>query len=503
MAGPSGRTASHGGSADQRWRLHTVAILPFLELGQLEGAPFSQPAPEGVLHVRALARRRAGLEAAVSDALAGLDLVRVLGDAGLRAAVGAIPSLAGQALVADERLALGRERWLGLDATDALAQFDVARRLMREAFVDLLAPERYAELALWRGLALMELGQEAEARAAFLETFLHDPARRFTPGWYGAAAERAMHGAIADLTSHPAPEALRFPADRLARLARTLGADHTLTGVVVPRGADDRDGRPQDGAPSRLLLSLRAEGPADAEPADRVLTLSVSPPAAPVDPVTLTTEAKGTLSRWLLAWHTCTLAREDSHPLRWARPDRRDVHVTLSYRHDVWLHHRQTRLGLHGPGVGLSVAWEPAPWLQFWGRFGQVTTLTDPRGDLLSQFGATHVGVGAGLRLGDDVLSASLRLGLSGALTLNDFEATTDIDCKFFGPESPRCAAVFVARAPLVWVGVASGLSVRWNPAPGWHVAGDLMVDAFAGTPTATRELNYPVALSLGVGTSL
>jgi hypothetical protein len=265
-------------------------------------------------------------------------------------------------------------------------------------------------------------------------------------------------------------------------------------------------------APASLLtLDLRAHGEETA-PSSRRITLPLAPPAAlPSTPLASYPTTRGALSpatreaisRWLHAWHPCALARDDGHPLRWQAAPPPALHLSLAYRHDLWLHHRQTRLGLHGPGVALTAAWEPSGRLQLWGRFAQVTTLTDARGDLLAQFGATHLGLGAGLRVGDAALSLSLRFGLAAALTLNDFEATTDIDCKFFGPASARCGDIFVARAPLAWFGVTSGLALRWNPEPGWHVAGEVSLDAFVGAPSAVRELNYPLAFLLGFGASL
>jgi hypothetical protein len=503
LVSPSGASASEGdvdpSGKPERWRPVQLGLLPLLDLALLEGAPFEQPGggADGVGPLRQLARRRGEVERALHRLAATLDLVDLQGEEALRAAVARVTSLAGQGLVADERLALGRERWLGLEPAEALAQFEVAERLMLGAFVDLLAPTRYAELALWRGLALVELDRERDATAAFRTMFLHDPARRFAPGWYGTRIERLLQTAADEARAMPEAEDLRFASARLAELGAVVGATHWLTGALRPQA--DADGRGRAQVPLQLQLrTLRGRG-TNLEAAASAVAVNVSHEAE-----ALAAPARDVISRWLSAWHACALERETAHPLGWQQREvRRAWHLDLAYRHDVWLHHGQTRLPLHGPGVALSAIWEPQPRLQLWGRFAQVTTLVDTRGDLLAQFGATHLAAGAGLRLGGEGLSVSLRLGVAAALTLNDFEATQDIDCKFFGPDHPRCGAIFLAKAPLGWIGLETGLGLRWNPEPGWHLSALVTIDAFLGAAEAVRELNYPLAFALGFGASL
>ena len=527
FAGFDARPAPSAGPAEldgAGWLPLRLIQLPLVDLALLEGAPFAQPGggADGVGQLRQLARRRVELERTIRGLAVSLDLVEPLGEEQLRAAVAATPSLAGQAMVADERLALGRERWLGLEPSEALAQFDVADRLMRAAFVDVLASDRFAELALWRGLALAELGREPEAQGAFQIMFLHDPARRFTKGWYGGRVERLLDAAAVEARASADPLALRYPPARLAELGALIvdtptsggakrsgvsGGDEGPTAVLGERATHWLVGtlRPrleEASSASSLELQLRTLRGRGADLESATARLTIEAPAF-TEASLLRNEPGENLSRWLSAWHVCALEASSANPLEWTRRSRRVWHLELAYRHDLWLHHRQTRLALHGPGVGLAAAWEPQPWLQLWGRFAQVTTLADARGDLLAQFGSTHLGLGAGLRLGGETLSLSLRLGVATAFTLNDFEATTDIDCKFFGPDNPRCGAIFVARAPLWWLGVESGIGLRWNLAPGWHLGALVSVDAFLASSEAVRELNYPLAFTLGFGASL
>jgi hypothetical protein len=501
----SGPSPSEPPGPTARWSAIRLGQLPLLDLSLLEGAPFAQPGEgaEGVGPLRQLARRRSELERTLRGLEGALDLVEVLGEEQLRVAVTGTPSLSGQALVADERLALGRERWLGLEPQAALVQLEAAERLMLAAFVDLLAAERFAELSLWKGLTLVELDRDPDAEAAFRAMFLHDPARRFTPGWYGPRVERLLEAAADDVRSLPDAAEARFASDRLAALGAVVGATHWLDGVLRPSPASPTGaGRQGEALLELRLRGLRGPRGAVAGVVSR-LELAAGLPEGPSGSGDLPAAERDRLSRWLSAWHACALERDARHPLGWGRQVPRRWHLELAYRHDLWLHHRQTRLPLHGPGVALAATFEPRPWVQLWGRFAQVTTLVDARGDLLAQFGASHLGLGAGLRLGGDALSVSLRLGLSSALTLNDFEATTDIDCKFFGPENPRCGAIFVAKAPLGWLGVESGVGVRWNPEPAWHLSALVTIDAFLLSSEAVRELNYPIAFSLGFGASL
>jgi len=475
-----------------RWRSIEVGSPQLFDLQLLEGAPFALPAAGGsarddlsVAEVqRVFAKRRVQIQDQIVVSLRRLDLVTVHDDAVLRQKIAGDETLEAQARLASERLDLGRERWLGLESEAALEQFDKARELLLGAWMDIIVPERFAEAEFQRGLALAELGREPEATAAFRAMFVYDPSRRLTEGWYGARIDRLLLAAASDARALSNPINARFPAERLKGLAERTGLSHWLVGVVTAGNGG--------GSGASLAVEVLTFDAASPRGLSRAAAFSLGSTAADGPSI-------GDLPRWLAAWHTCALDF-DLAPLAWRPAPRRTLFLDLAYRHSVWLNHRQTRLFLHGPGFQLGLTWEPAPLIQLWARLSQASTLVDSRGDLLNEFGTTHIALGGALRVGSEAFTAALRFGFDAALSLNDFEATFDIDCKFFGADSPRCGRVFSAAAPLVWFGFDAGLAFRWRPHASWYLSFAAGVSVYVVEPDAARELNYPLHGSLGVG---
>jgi hypothetical protein len=466
------------------WRELVVAMPPFFDTFLLEGAPFQAPTGPVDDAQRGLARRRAQLARVVGLEVARLDLVRFLGEEALRQALLSDPAIEGQARLGGERLDLGRERWLGLESEAALEQFDRAQASMRMAFIDLLVPERFADVEFHRGLAFAELGREADAIEAFRAMFVHDPARRFAPGWYGARVDRLLSVAAEDVRRSPEPMRARFPSDRVRELARRVGAETWLLGVI----------RETSGGGRELVAELLTFSTANPQGLARVGRFGLDTAPGPV-----TFAVPDTFGRWLTAWHACALEVEE-RGLGWRSSAPRRFFVDLSFRALAWLTHRQTRDLLRGPGFELGLTWAASDLFELWARLGQTTTLVDERGDLLNEFGTTHIGAGGALRFGSESFTMSVRVGLDAAISLNDFEATNDIDCKFFGADHSRCGQIFVARAPLGWFGLDAGLNLRWAPHPSWYLGFSAGVSVYLVDPNATRELNHPLRLSLGVG---
>jgi hypothetical protein len=474
----------------ERWRPLDIGLLPLVDMALLDGAPFGAPAhaagsPFDATQ-RISARRRATIQRWLAGRLGTLDLVTVHTDEQLRQRIQRDTVLQGHLAVGGERFDLGRERWLSLEALEAIGHFDRARDLYLQAFADILVPERFAELEFHRGLVLSELERWPEALAAFRAMFLFDPSRRFTPGWYGPSVDALLTTAATDARAVREPTTERFPVERLALLGQAAGVRQWAIGVIIA-GPDD----------TYLDLDIVSfeRAPAIARRSARFALVAPVPPFVEPSPF----RVPDLVDRWLTAWHVCAIEREAT-PFGWRPDTRRTLFVDLSYRHEVWLTHRQTRLFLHGPGFHVGLQWEPDPMFQVWARLGQVTTLIDARGDLLNEFATTHVAAGGALRLGSESVSLTVRAGLTAALSLNDFEATNDIDCKFFGATHPRCGTVFRANAPLAWFGFDAGLQLRVQPHRSWYLTFGVGTSVYLVSPEAARELNHPLSVALGVG---
>jgi hypothetical protein len=484
LALAQGRPAPARAEGPSVWRELVVAMPPVFDTFLLEGAPFQAPTGAADDPQRGLARRRAQLARVVGQEVARLDLVRFLSEEALRQTLLADPAIEGQARLAGERLDLGRERWLGLESEAALDQFDRARASMRLAFIDLLVPERFADVEFQRGLAFAELGREPDAIEAFRAMFVHDPARRFAAGWYGPRVDRLLEAAAEDVRRTTEPMRARYPLERLRELADRVGARSWLLGVIRETSEGGRE----------LVAELVTFSAANPQGLARAGLFALDPTPGPV-----TLAVPAAFDRWLTAWHTCALELEDDG-VGWRPPRQRRFFLDLSFRALAWLTHRQTRDLLRGPGFELGLSWAASDLFELWARLGQSTTLVDERGDLLNEFGTTHIGVGGALRFGSEAFTLSVRVGLDAAISLNDFEATYDIDCKFFGPDHSRCGRIFVARAPLGWFGLDAGLNLRWRPHPSWYLGLSAGISVYLVDLKAVRELNHPLHLSLGVG---
>jgi hypothetical protein len=199
---------------------------------------------------------------------------------------------------------------------------------------------------------------------------------------------------------------------------------------------------------------------------------------------------KDDLDRMVSAWHACALEA----PSRVVRPRARHRWaVELGYTHAVWLHHRRTRDYLHGPGAHVAVTFVPVQGLELWAKTSQRATLSDVNADLLDVFTTTHVGVGAGLGLGGSRLSFALRAGVEMAFSLADIEMSTDVDCKFFGPDSDRCRGIFRAESPALWLGLDVSAALRVAPAGPWYLGLSVGTTIYAVSGDLVGELNFPL----------
>lgn len=448
-----------------QWKTLTVAVLPVRYLGGLDD-PFTER-PE-VPRLRAEAARwHRGLELAFQ----GRDQVVLLGATELRERLQRLTDVRRAGELAQERYALGLERWRALQAREALTHLDRARELLIETHADLSDPRALADVELHRGLALMDLGEVGPARIAFTSMFVLDPSRRFERGYYGATIEQELAGAARDVAAIPTPSAIIWPAERLSALATRLGLDVVALGLVTE-------------GPARLdvaLFDARTNG------------LSLSESFALSDTSNLTED----LDRAVSAWHTCALEA----PRSFVRPaPRRRWFLDLGYTHAVWLNHRRTRDYLHGPGAHIGVTFVPTPGLELWVKTSQRVTMTDANQDLLDAFTVTHLALGAGLGVGDQRVSFALRAGVEVALSLADIAMTTDVDCKFFGGDSDRCRGIFRAESPAVWLGLDFSASLRVSPVRSWYLSVSAGTTIYALSGSLVGELNFPLYGTFGFG---
>jgi hypothetical protein len=448
-----------------QWKSVTVAVLPVVYLGT---DPFGAGGPSQQLRGEAGRWQRA-----LELAFQGRDEVVLIAGAEIAQRLRRIGEVKRTLELAAERYALGLERWRALQAKEALVQLDRARDLYREAHADLVDPRALADVELHRGLALMDLDEKAPARSAFLRMFVSDPARRFERGYYGGAVESELEGAARDVLALPNQSALAWPPDRLDALARRLGVDVWVLGLLVP-----------DGASAKLELVLFD---ARQKAATRTESFDVAEG-----------EHMGEdLDRMVSAWHACTL---EAPRTLVRRPKRRRWYVDFGYTHAVWLQHRRTRQYLHGPGAHVGVTFMPTPGLELWAKTTQRATVSDANADLLDVFTTTHIALGAGLGIGDPYFTFTLRAGVEVAFSLADIAMTTDVDCKFFGPESERCRGIFRAESPALWLGFDFSASLRFAPSRSWYLGFSAGTTIYALSGTLVGELNFPLCGTLGFG---
>lgn len=454
------------------WKSIVVAVLPVTYFGASSEDLFVERPETTALRAEA-ARWHRGLELAFS----GRDQVQVLGATELSERLTRSSELRRTRELAQERYALGIERWRALAPRDALTQLDRARELLVESDNDLVGPRLLADVEMHRGLALMDLGEVGPARIAFARMFVLDPTRRFERGYYGQKVEQELAGAARDVSQIPDPLSLVWPADRLGALARRLGVDVFALGLVLPRTSAGIQG-----AILEVGLFDAATG-----------TFTRRESFALSDGALIS----GDLDRIVSAWHACALEA----PRDLVRPQARPRwFVDFGYAHSVWLQHRRTRNYLHGPGTHIGVTFVPTPGLELWFKTEQRVTVSDANADLLDVFTTTHFALGAGLGVGNDGFRFSLRAGIEAAFSLADIGMTTDVDCKFFGADNDRCRGIFTAQSPAFWLGLDFAASVRIAPTRDFYLTLTTGTTIYALSGSLVSELNFPLYGSLGFG---
>ncbi|MFT7580713.1 MAG: hypothetical protein ACI9MR_002386 [Myxococcota bacterium] len=463
LAGLSIPTGAHAQETLPRaWKKARVGVL---------GIQYRRQNPDDLFNERPAVRRareQAGVwQRRVEDALATRDQLQVIRGAQVREQFQR--NAASQELVraARARFELGVDAYHRLDRKAASDHFNRAHELYVRGFADLTDPPALADVALYRGLVLVEQGETEQARVAFRAMLLNDPGRRFDPGYHPEATEQVIRGAAADAQTRS-----RYVPSRLDAAAKRGKVDIWVSGVL-------------EGEPDRLSLRLTAYDP---RAGSNVLAVTI-----PVDD----DAAADLLDRAMARLHTCIVQSDD----RVRRPTRKRWFVDFGYAHMVWLRHKQTRNFLHGPGATFGVTYEPNTFLHVFGRVQQRVTLIDANADLLDPLSTTTLTLGAGLTVGNPRSVRFLaQAGLEVTTSLSDIEMTTDVNCKFWGKDHPKCGSVFTAKAPAVWFGLNLSFGVRVPLNSQWFLSANVGITNYLLEPDISGQLNFPLHGTLGFG---
>jgi tetratricopeptide (TPR) repeat protein len=454
------------------WKTLRVGVLPVHFYGR--GAEDLFAERPDVRRVKELA---GGWNRRLEATLAERDQIDVMRTPQLRERLSRGADFRRTVAVAQERFDLGVLRYHDIQPDDALTHFQRARELYTAVFADVAIPESVAEAAFYQGVILAEQGEPTRAHMAFRDALTLDPDRRVARGYYPRAVEQSLIGAQADIAIQRNVVANRFTPERLDGLARVLGLDALILAFV--------EGEPEAPSLRLLIYDQRTRGLAASD------HIPLDDDAAALD----------RLDRTLAAWHACAV--ESENPGIFAVPRRPRWFLDIGYSHGVWLEHKRTRDYLQGVGGQLTVTWEPMGALQVFVRASQLVTLSDAKTDLLDEFVTSRITLGAGLVIGSRRLRAFARMGVDLGLSLSDIDMTTDVDCKHFGLDHPRCGTFFTAKAPAVWFGLDSSLGARLELADGFYLAFTVGITSYVLDPDTARNLNFPLHGSLGFGAPL
>ena len=458
----------------QGWKTVRVGVLPILSYAREPQDLFQeQPAARG-------ARRDAGQwQRRLETMLGRLDQVVVVTGSQVQDRVARSAEYGDAVQLGAERLALGVEQYESLKREDALRHLDRAAELYRKVLADVVDPRGLADVALYRGLAHIELGAANLAHMDFREMLLLDPGRTFQPGYYPPAVEEALRGALLDVTSQADIIVSRHPIPRLGALTEQVAVDFWAVAIVA-------------GSPAAPFLRLTFYDP-------RTGGVAFTEQLDLADPKRATLLAERALS----AWHACSVQAADA-PAVPPRPRLPEWYLDLGYTHTLMLKHDGTRDFYHSPGVQLGVSWEATSTVLIFFRSILMDSLPDDNGDLIDEFVTTRLALGAGLTGGSETVRFFVRAAVELAIVWSDIAMTRDVDCKHFteGLKSPhpRCGSYTRLEAPRAFFGLDLEVGLRWRFADGWylHLAGG--VTSYVLEAELVRDLNFPLSLTLGLG---
>lgn len=460
---------ARAGDLPERWRTLRVGVLPVRSYARLPQELFG----EGPLAER-LRQESGRWQRFLESRLAQLDMVEVYSVAAVRDRLRRSVGYAERRQLAQERFMLAVEHYRTLQRRSSLTHLSRADGLHAEAHVGVADPRDAADVALYRGLVYMELGDRSRAHGAFRRMLLLDPGRTFQPGYYPAQVEETVMGAHVDLVEGVDLARARYPLDELTRMGAALEVDVWVLAFIV--------GPP--GAPELLVQVI--------DPVSRVL--EVSERIAAVD----REHARERVDRLLTAWHADAMRAADlvespAGARRWS--------VDLSYSHSLMMKHDGTRALFHSPGVRIGVRWRPSENMLVFLRAIQMVSVPDANGDLLETLVTTRVTLGAGLIGEVKEVRLSIQAGLEVGIVSSDIAMTTDVDCKHFGSEHPRCSSYPQVIAPRGLIGLHVEVGLEWGFSEAWYMTTSAGLTSYVYPREIITDLNFPLDLAIGVGT--
>lgn len=396
-------------------------------------------------------------------------------------------SLEIQAL-AKEHYENGLESWKALHPEAAEKAFIRAEELYRSGLSELFLPGRFSELLFARALVQMDLEKSGEAQKSLTEALAIFPSFHVQQGYYTQRLEALLEHSFQALIQARHPIQALWDEATLLALSETLGKDvlflavakEKQSGFLVHLQAFHAKGATWGEA---LTLSLKPHAPFPKSELEAFLYAHYPPPEQPLsdkasahqDEAEAPEEAKkaSKLSPWLLE---------------------------LGYQHHLWIQHQNTRNFLHGPGLQIGVSYLINSGIELWANTKESVTLQDRRGDLLAPFTTGHIAFGASLVHRFPSIDLFLKAGLDMAFSFAEVESTTDVNCKFFGRESPLCGTVNHSEAPGFWLGLEMAIGLRIRLWDNWNLGLSLGGSAYVMAGSVVKTLNFPVYSTLSLG---
>ncbi len=374
----------------------------------------------------------------------------------------------------DRQVALGREYYDNTRLDDAARVLEAARGDAEGAYLDVLAPQVFANIELLLGLVYLEQGKPGAAHVALRRMARVDPTRRFERGYYPREAEEAIAQAYTDVQM-TGPGDIVTGLERTERLLARVGADIVVTGFVA---------RPT-GQPQLLLVAY-----------DRRSKAFILRETIPVRSAPRCARAVDlALSRML----ACLSPRHVAQPR--SKPAFGRFSLDAAVAHGVYFLH-PTRDIFHNIGFSLNAALRVRRPVELFAKLNLYSSLPDRRADLeTSDLVTARFIAGGGVAFERGVFKGFVRPGVEVQYA-SPFTVRTSPDCKFFPLGHPRCPAdadgiQHFDGSVLLGFNVAVGLAVATRT--GIYVAIQTSMSLYFPFLRAS-DVNFLLGSELGLG---
>ena len=419
--------------------------------------PYTAQIGELEARILALLQAQPDLELVAPEAIR----LRLLADHSARTAAG----------IAAERYRLGLEYYHGLAPVRAAESLRAASRIYRETLQDLVAIKPYADTLFMLGVSIFDGGDAVGAHVVLKDAFAQAPTRRFRPRFFSPQVEAALSAALVDYLSSANFSRPFGDVARLSAIAARLDADALLSVVLVDAG---------DAPPELWLTAFRARsGQVEAE-----LRLPLAALDSGLEPF---------VSRWL----SCLPPRAPAAALR--PPAALSLRIDTSASYALYMK-QPTRRAFHSLGFVTGASGALRPGFEWHARITMDTSLSDPYRDLLRAFNSVRIVAGVGFALDRGVWHLALHPGVDMRL-LGSFVATTDPDCKLFGPAHRLCDRSTIADLDSdVLVGPHVSASASLELGRRFHLRLATSISAYILPFDSSDALNTPWSAEFGLG---